>query len=92
LSKAALSRPSPSFKRYSNWLIALALWQFFSGVTNAVMGWPLFAALAHTTGAAGLVMALTWILSKSDIGNTSNSSGTQAARKTSLSFKLQHRQ
>jgi heme a synthase len=92
LSKAALSYPSPSFKRYSNWLIALALWQFFSGVTNAVMGWPLFAALAHTAGAAGLVMALTWMLSKSDAGNMSSSSGTQAARKAPLSFKLQHRQ
>jgi cytochrome c oxidase assembly protein subunit 15 len=51
-------------KRYSNWLIGLALWQFFTGVTNAVMGWPLFAALAHTAGAAGLVMAMTWILSR----------------------------
>jgi heme a synthase len=55
----------PSLKRFSNWLIALALWQFFTGVTNAVMGWPLFAALAHTAGAAGLVITLTWILSRS---------------------------
>jgi heme a synthase len=51
-------------KRYANWLIGLALWQFFTGVTNAVMGWPLLAALAHTAGAAGLVMAMTWILSR----------------------------
>jgi heme a synthase len=63
LAKAAISHQSPSFKRYSNWLIGLALWQFFTGVTNAVMGWPLFAALAHTAGAAGLVITLTWILS-----------------------------
>jgi cytochrome c oxidase assembly protein subunit 15 len=34
-------------------------------VTNAVMGWPLFAALAHTAGAAGLVITLTWMLSQS---------------------------
>jgi cytochrome c oxidase assembly protein subunit 15 len=65
LAKAAASNTAPSFKRYSNWLIALALWQFFTGVTNAVMGWPLFAALAHTAGAAGLVIALTWMLSRS---------------------------
>jgi heme a synthase len=58
------STPQPSLKRFSNWLIALALWQFFTGVTNAVMGWPLFAALAHTAGAAGLVITLTWILSR----------------------------
>ena len=66
LAKTAVSHKASSFKRYSNWLIALALWQFFTGVTNAVMGWPLFAALAHTAGAAGLVIALTWILSRSN--------------------------
>jgi cytochrome c oxidase assembly protein subunit 15 len=60
------STQQPNLKRFSNWLIALALWQFFTGVTNAVMGWPLFAALAHTAGAAGLVMAMTWILSRSN--------------------------
>ena len=64
LAKTAATQKAPSFKRYSNWLIALALWQFFTGVTNAVMGWPLFAALAHTAGAAGLVITLTWILSR----------------------------
>jgi heme a synthase len=67
-----------SLKRYGHWLIGLALWQFFTGVTNAVMGWPLLAALAHTAGAAGLVMAMTWIFS-------------QINAKTPLSFKLQHR-
>lgn len=67
-----------SLKRYGHWLIWLALWQFFTGVTNAVMGWPLLAALAHTAGAAGLVMAMTWIFS-------------QINTKTPLSFKLQHR-
>jgi cytochrome c oxidase assembly protein subunit 15 len=83
----------PSFKRYSNWLIALALWQFFTGVTNAVMGWPLLAALAHTAGAAGLVMALTWMLSRRNNNHASSSKrGTQTAGKTPLSFKLQHRQ
>jgi heme a synthase len=65
-------------KRYGNWLIWLALWQFFTGVTNAVMGWPLLAALAHTAGAAGLVMAMTWIFSR-------------IATKAPLSFKIQHR-
>jgi heme a synthase len=67
-----------SLKRYGHWLIWLALWQFFTGVTNAVMGWPLLAALAHTAGAAGLVMAMTWIFSQINI-------------KTPLSFKIPHR-
>jgi heme a synthase len=65
-------------KRYAHWLVGLALWQFFTGVTNAVMGWPLFAALAHTAGAAALVMAMTWLLSR-------------VAVQSSLSFSLQHR-
>ncbi|MEN9982317.1 MAG: hypothetical protein RI918_286 [Pseudomonadota bacterium] len=92
LSKAAVSHNMPNFKRYSNWLIWLALWQFFTGVTNAVMGWPLFAALAHTAGAAGLVMALTWMLCKSHETSIGSSGSTQTALKKPLSFKLQHRQ
>jgi heme a synthase len=74
-------------KRYSNWLIALALWQFFTGVTNAVMGWPLFAALAHTAGAAGLVITFTWLLSR-----VSTQTNARANTKTPLNFSLQHRQ
>jgi cytochrome c oxidase assembly protein subunit 15 len=65
-------------KPYANWLIGLALWQFFTGVTNAVMGWPLFAALAHTAGSAGLVIAMTWTFSKVNLKNP-------------LGFKIQHR-
>jgi cytochrome c oxidase assembly protein subunit 15 len=41
---------------------ALALWQFASGLSNVVLGWPLLAAVAHTGGAAGLVVALTLAL------------------------------
>jgi cytochrome c oxidase assembly protein subunit 15 len=39
-------------------LLALALWQFASGLSNVVLDWPLVAALAHTGGAAGLVLVL----------------------------------
>ena len=41
---------------------ALALWQFASGLSNVVLDWPLVAALAHTAGAAALVVVLTWAL------------------------------
>jgi cytochrome c oxidase assembly protein subunit 15 len=44
---------------------ALALWQFATGLSNVVLGWPLLAAVAHTGGAAGLVVALTWALRES---------------------------
>jgi heme a synthase len=46
-------------------IAALALWQFATGLSNVVLGWPLVAAVAHTGGAAGLVVALTWALRES---------------------------
>ena len=45
--------------RYAVALLALAAWQFASGLSNVVLGWPLPAALAHTGGAAVLVVVLT---------------------------------
>jgi heme a synthase len=41
-------------------LAGLAAWQFASGLSNVVLGWPLVAALAHTGGAAALVVVLAW--------------------------------
>jgi len=43
----------------ARWIVALALWQFLSGLSNVVLDWPLVAAVAHTGGAAGLVIVLT---------------------------------
>jgi heme a synthase len=49
----------PALKSNAQWLAGLALWQFLSGLSNVVLGWPLVAAVAHTGGAAALVLALT---------------------------------
>jgi cytochrome c oxidase assembly protein subunit 15 len=49
---------------------ALALWQFATGLSNVVLGWPLVAAVAHTGGAAALVVALTWALRESRAEST----------------------
>jgi cytochrome c oxidase assembly protein subunit 15 len=46
-------------------IAGLAAWQFASGLSNVVLGWPLLAAVAHTGGAAALVVALTWALRES---------------------------
>jgi cytochrome c oxidase assembly protein subunit 15 len=46
-------------------IAALALWQFATGLSNVVLGWPLPAAVAHTGGAAALVVVLTWALRES---------------------------
>lgn len=51
--------------RTSRVVAGLALWQFATGLSNVVLGWPLVAAVAHTGGAAALVVALTWALLES---------------------------
>jgi cytochrome c oxidase assembly protein subunit 15 len=43
-------------------ILLLAAWQLASGLSNVVLGWPLAAAVAHTGGAAGLVVVLTVLL------------------------------
>lgn len=43
-------------------LAGVAVWQFVSGLSNVVLDWPLVAAVAHTGGAAALVVVLTWAL------------------------------
>ena len=52
----------PAMRRSARWLVALALWQFASGLTNVVLDWPLLAAVAHTGGAAALVIVMTGVL------------------------------
>jgi cytochrome c oxidase assembly protein subunit 15 len=45
-------------------LAALLAAQVASGLSNVVLGWPLVAALAHTAGAAALVLLLTLLLAR----------------------------
>ncbi|NML43148.1 heme A synthase [Ramlibacter sp. G-1-2-2] len=56
--------------RFAKWLGVLLGWQFLSGLSNVVLGWPMVAALAHTGGAAGLVVALTWAIRESRAEDT----------------------
>ena len=46
-------------------LLGLAMWQTASGLGNVLFGWPLAAAVAHTGGAAALVVVLTLLLARS---------------------------
>ena len=48
-------------------LTALLAWQLASGLSNVVLGWPLVAALAHSAGAAGLVLCLTLLLARAHV-------------------------
>ena len=43
-------------------LSTLLLLQFATGISNAVLGWPMLAALLHTGSAAALLLVLTWTL------------------------------
>jgi heme a synthase len=55
--------PAPAAKRWAIWLSAATLWQILSGLGNVVLGWPLWAALAHTSGAAVLIALLVVMVS-----------------------------
>jgi cytochrome c oxidase assembly protein subunit 15 len=50
--------------RFALGFALVALWQLASGLSNVVLGWPLVAAVAHTGGAAALVMLLTALLAR----------------------------
>ena len=52
----------PGLHKPTRVLAALAAWQFATGLSNVVLDWPLAAAVAHTGGAAGLVVVLTWLV------------------------------
>jgi len=52
----------PALRRQGRWLAALALLQALTGLGNVVLGWPLVGAVAHTGGAAALVIVMTGIV------------------------------
>ena len=52
----------PALRKQARWLAGLTLLQVITGLSNVVLGWPLFAAVAHTGGAAALVVVLTGIV------------------------------
>jgi heme a synthase len=54
-----------ALRRHAKLIAALAAWQLASGVANVLLAWPLGIALAHTGGAAALVVVLTWALGES---------------------------
>jgi cytochrome c oxidase assembly protein subunit 15 len=56
---ASRLRQLPAMRSHALWIGGLALWQFATGLSNVVLGWPLVAAVSHTGGAAALVVVLT---------------------------------
>jgi cytochrome c oxidase assembly protein subunit 15 len=52
-------------RRWAFALLGLIAWQAASGLGNVLLGWPLAAAVAHTAGAAALVVVLTVLVVRS---------------------------
>jgi cytochrome c oxidase assembly protein subunit 15 len=67
-------RTLPGLASAGQWLLGLSALQFVTGLSNVVLGWPLFAAVMHTGGAAAMVLTLTWALSISRTDNSRSSS------------------
>lgn len=54
----------PTHRRAALAIAAVGLWQLATGLSNVVLGWPLLAAVAHTGGAAALVLLLSVLLAR----------------------------
>ena len=52
----------PALRAQAAWLAGLTMLQVATGLSNVVLGWPLVGAVAHTGGAAALVVVLTGIV------------------------------
>ena len=68
---AVAARAQPVLRRPATALAGIALWQLASGLSNVVLGWPIVAALAHTGGAAALVIVLTTLVVRTRVARTS---------------------
>ncbi len=62
LAWALFARRDAALRRWAIALLAIAAWQLASGLSNVLLNWPLFGAVAHTAGAAALVVVLTLLL------------------------------
>ena len=55
-------RSSGRLRRHARLVAVLLVLQLATGVSNVLLAWPLAIAVAHTGGAAALVLALTWAM------------------------------
>ena len=72
LASAALAwalwrQPQATARRFGMGVALLLLAQLASGLSNVVLGWPLPAALAHSAGAAAMVLSLALLLARSAV-------------------------
>jgi heme a synthase len=65
LAWSLLAQHRPELRRWAHALLGIAAWQLASGLSNVLLNWPLLGAVAHTAGAAALVVVLTLLLTRS---------------------------
>jgi cytochrome c oxidase assembly protein subunit 15 len=53
-----------ALRRFGLGVAAIAGWQLASGLSNVVLGWPLFGAVAHTAGAAAWVVLFAMLITR----------------------------
>ena len=59
------ARGGTESRRWALAFAGVAVWQLASGLSNVLLDWPLLGAVAHTAGAAALVVLLTVLLVRS---------------------------
>lgn len=64
LAALALALARAHQRRWALALGGVAAWQLATGLSNVVLDWPLLAAVAHTGGAAALVVVLTLLAAR----------------------------
>ena len=57
-------RAMPAWRATGNVVWCVSAWQLVTGLSNVVLGWPLVAAVAHTGGAAAMVIVFTGLLAR----------------------------
>ena len=68
-----------ALRRWAFGFAGVAAWQLASGLGNVLLGWPLVAAVAHTAGAAALVMLLTALITRARQGAVAASDAATSA-------------
>ena len=62
-----LRSAGPAARPWALALLGIAAWQVATGLGDVLLGWPLVAAVAHTAGAAALVVVLAVLLVRSAV-------------------------
>lgn len=68
-----LWRAGGALRRSGTGLALLLMAQLASGLSNVILGWPLVAAIAHSAGAAALVLLLSLLLARSAVPRPADS-------------------